>query len=250
MTVRTVLVDDEAVARRRMRRLLAAESDVAVVEECANGAEAVEAIQRAAPDLVLLDVQMPELNGFEVIERLADDRMPCVIFVTAFDRYAMRAFEVHAIDYLLKPFTAARFQLALSRARERIRMRQTDAGLASLIASLKDRSTYAARLSVKTGGRIQLVDLKTVDWIEAADNYVRLHCGAREYLHRETLGSLERQLDPECFVRIHRSVMVRIDRIREFHPATHGDMDVVLRDGTRLTLSRTWRERARHLLGE
>jgi two-component system, LytTR family, response regulator len=250
MTLKTVLVDDEAVARRRMRRLLADETDVAIIEECATGSEALEVIRREAPDLVLLDVQMPELNGFEVIERLGSECLPCVVFVTAFDRYAMRAFDVHAIDYLLKPFSAARFQLALARARERIRMRRTDAGLVSLMASLKDRSSYASRLSVKTGGRIQLVDLKTVDWIEAADNYVRLHCGTREYVHRETLTSLERQLDPEWFVRIHRSVIVRIDRIREFHPATHGDMDVVLRDGTQLTLSRTWRERARHLLGE
>ena len=249
MTVRTVLVDDEAVARRRMRRLLASEQDVAIVEECGNGAEAVTVIRREAPDLVLLDVQMPELNGFEVIERLGD-HLPCVIFVTAFDRYAMRAFDVHAIDYLLKPFPASRFQLALARARERIRMRQTDAGLVSLIASLKQRSSYLSRVSVKVGGRIVLVDLRTVDWIEAADNYLRLHCGSREYVLRETMAALERQLDPDCFVRIHRSMIVRIDRIREFHPATHGDMDVILRDGTRLTLSRTWRGRARHLLGE
>jgi two-component system, LytTR family, response regulator len=249
VTVRTVLVDDEAVARRRMRRLLASEQDVAIVEECGNGAEAVTVIRREAPDLVLLDVQMPELNGFEVIERLGD-HLPCVIFVTAFDRYAMRAFDVHAIDYLLKPFPASRFQLALARARERIRMRQTDAGLVSLIASLKQRSSYLSRVSVKVGGRIVLVDLRTVDWIEAADNYLRLHCGSREYVLRETMAALERQLDPDCFVRIHRSMIVRIDRIREFHPATHGDMDVILRDGTRLTLSRTWRGRARHLLGE
>jgi two-component system LytT family response regulator len=249
VTVRTVLVDDEAVARRRMRRLLASEQDVAIVDECGNGAEAVTVIRREAPDLVLLDVQMPELNGFEVIERLGD-HLPCVIFVTAFDRYAMRAFDVHAIDYLLKPFPASRFQLALARARERIRMRQTDAGLVSLIASLKQRSSYLSRVSVKVGGRIVLVDLRTVDWIEAADNYLRLHCGSREYVLRETMAALERQLDPDCFVRIHRSMIVRIDRIREFHPATHGDMDVILRDGTRLTLSRTWRGRARHLLGE
>jgi two-component system LytT family response regulator len=249
MTLRTVLVDDEAVARRRMRRLLASEQDVAIVEECGNGVEAVTVIRREAPDLVLLDVQMPELNGFEVIERLGD-HLPCVIFVTAFDRYAMRAFDVHAIDYLLKPFPASRFQLALARARERVRMRQTDAGLVSLIASLKQRSSYLSRVSVKVGGRIVLVDLRTVDWIEAADNYVRLHCGSREYVLRETMAALERQLDPDGFVRIHRSMIVRIDRIREFHPATHGDMDVILRDGTRLTLSRTWRGRARHLLGE
>jgi two-component system LytT family response regulator len=249
MTLRTLLIDDEAVARRRMRRLLAGERDVEIVAECANGAEALAAIRHEAPDLLLLDVQMPELDGFQVIERLGAERLPCVIFVTAFDRYAMRAFDVHAIDYLLKPFSAARFKLALTRARERIRTRQPDGGLTSLIASLCVGSRYLSRLSVRTGGRIVLVDLRTVDWLEAADNYVRLHCGGREYVVRDTLASLERQLDPDCFVRIHRSAMVRIDRIREFHPASHGDMDVILGDGTRLTLSRTWRARAARLLG-
>ena len=250
MTLRTILVDDEVMARRRMRRLLAGVRDVAIVAECANGAEALAAIRDEAPDLVLLDVQMPELDGFEVIEHLGGSRLPSVIFVTAFDEYAMRAFDVHAIDYLLKPFSGARFHLALGRARERIRMRQADTGLLRLMSSLRERSTYLSRLSVRTGGRIVLVDLRTVDWIEAADNYVRLHCGEREHVVRETLASLERQLDPECFVRIHRSALVRIDRIRELQPATHGDMDVLLRDGTRLTLSRTCRARARKLFGD
>lgn len=250
MTLRALLVDDEMVARRRMRRVLEREPDVTIAAECADGAEALQEITKEAPDLVFLDVQMPELDGFEVIRRLPDDRLPCVIFVTAYDRYAMQAFDVHAIDYLLKPFSASRFQLALDRARERIRSRQADTGLVELIASIRRRSPYLSRLSVKTGGRIVLVDLRTVDWIEAADNYVRLHCGNREHVVRETLGSLERQLDPDCFVRIHRSVVVRIDQIREFHPATHGDMDVVLHDGTQLTMSRTWRARARHLIGD
>ena len=250
MKLRTLVVDDEAVARRRIRRLLDRERDVVVIGECSNGSEALDAIRQEAPDLVFLDVQRPELDGFEMIARLPENRLPCIIFVTAYDRYAMRAFDVHAIDYLLKPFPASRFQLALERARERIRTQQADGGLARLIASIRERPQHLSRISVKTGGRIVLVDLASVDWLEAADNYVRLHCGNREYAVRETLGALERQLDPECFIRIHRSVMVRIDRIREFHPATHGDMDVVLRDGTQLTLSRTWRARAKHLIGE
>ena len=250
MKLTTMVADDEAVARRRIRRLLEQERDVVIIGECSNGSEAVDAIRQHAPDLVFLDVQMPELDGFEVIAQLTERQLPCVIFVTAFDRYAMRAFDVHAIDYLLKPFSASRFQLALGRARERIRTQEADGGLARLMASVRERSRYLARISVKTAGRIVLVDLATVDWLEADDNYVRLHCGNREYVVRETLAALERRLDPECFIRIHRSVMVRIDRIREFHPATHGDMDVVLRDGTQLTLSRTWRARARHLIGE
>ena len=249
MTLKTLIVDDEPLARRRMRRLLNAEAGVTLAGECANGIEALEAIERESPDLILLDVQMPELDGFEVIRRLPTDRLPGVIFVTAFDRYAMRAFDVHAIDYLLKPFSASRFQLALVRARERIHARRTDAGVVQLIASLRREEQYLSRVPVRTGGRVVLVDLRTVDWIEADDNYVRLHCGGREHVMRVTLSALERQLDPECFVRIHRSTVVRIDRIREFHPATHGDMDVVLRDGTQLTLSRTWRARASRLLG-
>jgi two-component system LytT family response regulator len=248
--ISVLIVDDEAVARRRIRRLLEPERDVAIIGECSNGNEALNAIQRKAPGLVFLDVQMPELDGFEVIARVPEAPLPCIIFVTAYDRYAMRAFDVHAIDYLLKPFPASRFQLALERARERIRTQQADGGLARLIASLRERPRYLSRISVKTGGRIVLVDLGTVDWMEADDNYVRLHCGTREHVVRETLGTLERQLDPQCFIRIHRSVVVRIDRILEFHPATHGDMNVVLRDGTHLTLSRTWRARARHLIGE
>lgn len=250
MTLRAVVVDDEAVARRRIRRLLEREADVTILAECANGAEALDTLRQESPELVFLDVQMPEMDGFDVIARVSRDRLPCVIFVTAYDRYAMQAFDVHAIDYLLKPFSAARFQLAMARARERIRFRQADDGLLDLIATVRGRSQYLSRISVRTGGRILLVDVRTVDWIEAADNYVRLHCGNREHVVRETLASLERQLDPDCFIRIHRSVVVRIDRIREFHPATHGDLDVVLRDGTQLTMSRTWRARARHLLGD
>jgi len=243
VTLRTILVDDEVMARRRMRRLLAGVRDVAIVAECANGAEALAAIRDEAPDLVLLDVQMPELDGFEVIEHLGGSRLPSVIFVTAFDEYAMRAFDVHAIDYLLKPFSGARFHLALGRARERIRMRQADTGLLRLMSSLRERSTYLSRLSVRTGGRIVLVDLRTVDWIEAADNYVCLHAGSSEYLLRQTLSALEKELDGNRFVRIHRSAIVQIDRVAELFPETHGDFTVQLGNGTRLAMSRTYRDR-------
>ncbi len=241
--LRTLIVDDEAVARRRIRRLLSAEHDVLILGECADGATAVDAIAREQPDLVFLDVQMPDLDGFGVVSALEPATLPAIVFVTAFDRYALRAFDVHAIDYLLKPYTAERFRLAVQRARERIERRTLDSGLATLAQALRETRQYATRLPVRTGGKIVLVDLRLVDWIDAADNYVRLHVGAREYLHRETLAGLEKQLDPDRFARIHRSTIVQIDRILELHPASHGDMDVVLRNGTTLTLSRTWRER-------
>ena len=249
MTLRALIVDDETVARRRIRRLLAAEPDVVVAGECADGAAAVEAMIAQRPHLVFLDVQMPELDGFGVLRRMDPATLPAIIFVTAFDAYALRAFEVHAIDYLLKPFTRERFRLALDRARERIRRATVDAGLASFTVALRSRPRYLSRLSVRAAGRIIVVDLATVDWIEAADNYVRLHAGSREYLLRETLGRLEERLDPERFVRIHRSAMVQVDRISELHPASHGDMEVVLRNGTVLTLSRTWRDRVQRLFG-
>lgn len=247
MTLRILIVDDESVARRRIRRLLASERDVTVIGECEDGESAVAAIEANRPDLVFLDVQMPERDGFEVLQAIPEAELPAILFVTAYDRYALRAFDVHAIDFLLKPFTGERFRVALARARERLERRDRDAGLAALAASLRERPRYLSRVPVRTSSRIVLVDLATVDWLEAADNYVRLHVQKREYLLRETLASLESQLDPDRFARIHRSAIVQIDRIVELHPATHGDFDVLLRDGTRLTLSRTWRERLRGL---
>lgn len=249
MTLRVLIVDDEAVARRRIRRLLASEPGVAIAGECADGAAAMEAIEREPPHVVFLDVQMPELDGFELLRRIDPAALPAIIFVTAFDKYALRAFDVHAIDYLLKPFTRERFRLALDRARDRVSRHRVDAGLASLAAALRSRPRYLSRVPVRTASRIVLVDMATVDWIEGADNYVRLHAGPREYLLRETLAGLERRLDPERFARIHRSAIVQIDRIAELHSASHGDMDVVLRNGQVLTLSRTWRGRVRRHFG-
>ena len=243
MTLRALIVDDEPVARRRIRRLLAADADVTIVAEYGDGASALQGIVADSPDLVFLDVQMPELDGFDVVRALGDAATPAIVFVTAFDRYALQAFDAHAVDYLLKPFAPARFHAAVAKARERILSRTVVPEIAALASALRERARYLSRLVVRSGNRLVVVDLRTVDWIGAADNYVRLMIGGKEHLQRETLSSLERQLDPDRFVRIHRSAIVQIDRIAELHPATHGDVDVVLRDGTSLTLSRTYRAR-------
>jgi len=243
MTLRALIVDDEAPARRRIRRLLAAESDVIVVGECGDGASAVSAIAETRPDLVFLDVQMPERDGFDVVKALPPGRLPAILFVTAYDRYALRAFDVHAVDYLLKPFTGERFRTALDRARERIMQHVQDPALADLARALRARPPYLSRLPIRSGGRTVFVDLDAVDWLEAADNYVRLHVQQREYLVRDTLAALEAQLDPERFARIHRSAVVRIDGVAEIRPTSHGDAEVVLRSGATLPVSRTWRHK-------
>jgi len=245
MTLRTLIVDDEAPARRRIRRLLAAEHDVVVAGECGDGVSAAAAIVSIRPDLVFLDVQMPERDGFAVVAALPPGPLPAILFVTAYDRYALRAFDVHAVDYLLKPFTVDRFRTALARARERIARHSADEGLTSLAETLRSRPAYLARLPVRTAGRTVFVDLGAVDWLEAADNYVRVHVRQREYLVRDTLAALESQLDPDRFVRIHRSAIVPVDHVVEIRPTSHGDAEVVLRDGTRLSVSRTFRERLR-----
>jgi two-component system, LytTR family, response regulator len=246
VTVRVLIVDDEAVARRRIRRLLAAEPDVTVVGECADGASALKAITGDKPDIAFLDVQMPELDGFEVVQSVPPTQLPGVVFVTAFDRYALRAFDVQAIDYLLNPFTRERFRTALSRAVARLDSRSHD-NIAALLDHLRAARRYPTRVAVRGADRFIVIDWRDVDWVEAADNYVKLHVGAKEFLVRDTLAAVEKQLDPERFARIHRSVIVQLDRVAELQPASHGDVDVVLRGGTRLVLSRTWRERVHAL---
>jgi two-component system LytT family response regulator len=243
MTLRVFVADDEAVARRRIRRYLGADAGVIVVGESADGVSAVDAIRTLAPDVVFLDVQMPELDGFGVLQALAPAPLPAVVFVTAFDRYALQAFDLHAIDYLLKPFTRERFDLALSRAKARLERRDGDAALAALLHEVRDRPRYATRVAVRRADRLVVVEWADVDWIEAADNYVALHAGSNEYLLRGTLTALEQDLDPRQFVRIHRSTIVRIDRIAELYPESHGDFTVRLRSGQNLALSRTFRDR-------
>jgi two-component system LytT family response regulator len=250
--IRTLIVDDEHLARERLRALLEAEPDIEIVGECADGREAVAAIERDTPDLLFLDVQMPELDGFEVLAAVETPRLPLVVFVTAFNQHALRAFEVHALDYLLKPFDRERFQLAMSRVRTRFEESQTGAinqRLTALLADLKPEPRTADRLVVKSSGRVVFLKAADVDWIEAADNYVSLHIGQESHMLRETMSSLEARLDPAQFLRVNRSTMVNIDRVKELQPMFHGDYTVILRNGARLTLSRGYRDKLQQLMG-
>ena len=251
--IRVLVVDDEPLARDKIREMLRDDPDVEIIGECANGREAVVAVQQSTPDLLFLDVQMPEVGGFEVLEALSTERMPLVIFVTAYDQYAVRAFEVHAFDYLLKPFDRERFTAALERAKEQIKghkNKNLDQRILALLEELKAGPKYLERLVVKTGGRVFFLETDEIDWIEAEGNYVNVHTAKRSYLLRETISSLENQLDPKKFVRVHRSAIVQIDRIRELHPWSHGEYHIILHSGTQLTLSRNYRENLQALLGK
>jgi len=251
--IRALIVDDEPLARSRVRELLATQADVEVLGECGSGREAIASIRSRSPDLVFLDVQMPEVTGFGVLEALDPASAPVVVFVTAFDEFAVRAFEVHALDYLLKPFDRERFLNSLDRARRAVRRRrdgELDQRIAALLAEVGGGGRrYLTRLLVKTGSRTVLLRASDIDWIESAGNYVRLHAGKERHLLRETMTALEGKLDPEQFVRIHRSTMVNLERVRELEPYFHGDHVLKLTDGTRLTLSRTYRERLQERLG-
>ncbi len=253
MKIRTLIVDDEPLARERLRGFLGAETDLDLIRECADGQTAVEAIERDQPDLVFLDVQMPELDGFAVLAAAKPARPPIVIFTTAFSQHALKAFEVHALDYLLKPFDRERVQVALDRARARLR--QSQAGdlnerLAALLAEMRPPTQTADRLVVKTSGKVMLVRTTDIDWIEAADNYVTLHVGAEVHMLRETMAAIETRLDPKTFLRISRSTIVNLERIKELQPMFHGDYTVILRNGTRLGLSRSYRDKVKHLLAQ
>jgi two-component system LytT family response regulator len=254
MKIRTVIVDDEPLARERLRKLLAAEPDLEIVAECGDGAEAVEVIDRETPDLVFLDIQMPELDGFGVVEHMSPARPPEVVFVTAFNQHAVRAFEVHALDYLLKPFDRERLQRCLARARTRLqqaRSGELNQKLTALLAEMRPAETKTAdRLAIKTGGKVVFVKTSDIDWIEAADNYVNLHVGADSHLLRETMTAIEARLDPKHFLRVSRSAIVNVDRIKELQPMFHGDYTIILRNGAKLGLSRNYREKIQQLLGK
>jgi two-component system LytT family response regulator len=264
--IRVLIVDDEPLAREGLRLLLEDETDVEVVGEASDGTEAIAAIESLQPALVFLDVQMPGMSGLEVLEQLDGAHIPEVIFVTAYDQYALRAFEHHALDYLLKPFDDERFQDALTEARKRIRERGADRLGQKLIALLAEYresgeqvpseqvpsgpapSPFAHRLAVRTSGRIYFLRTEEIDWIEAADYYVKLHVGTKSHLMRESMNQLEKQLDPDMFLRVHRSSIVNLDRVKELHAGGGTDHAVVLQDGTRLKLSRSRRERLNRLL--
>jgi two-component system, LytTR family, response regulator len=249
---RVVIADDEPLARERLRMLLAKEDWVEIAGECDTGTGAVAAIQKLHPDLVFLDVQMPGATGFEVIERVGVAQMPPVVFVTAYDRYALRAFDVHALDYLLKPFDRERFQQTLSRARQQ--MERKDAGelerrLLELVQDLRSSPPRPERFVIKSGGRVFFVRTDEIDWVEAAGNYVKLHVGNEAHLLRETMNALEAQLDPDLFYRIHRCHIVNIERVKELQPWFNGEYVVFLRSGARLTLSRGYREKLQDRIG-
>ena len=248
--IRILIVDDEPIARRGIRLQLEGEPDVEIVGECANGIEAVAAIEKLAPNLVFLDVQMPEMNGFEVIETIGIARMPVVIFVTAYDQYALRAFEAQALDYLLKPFDPERFQTALARATAQLQQPDVDALSQRLLDLLKDARPRLERFVIKAAGRVYFLDANDVTWLEAADNYVSLHTAREAHLIRDTLNHLEARLDPRQFIRFRHSAIVNLEHVKEFQPLFRGEYVVVLQDGTKLVSSRRYRSRLQAALGE
>jgi two-component system LytT family response regulator len=244
MKIRALIVDDEPLARERIRMFLQAEPDVEILGECTNGTEAVEQIARQTPALLFLDVQMPGMDGFQVLEQLPREKLPEVIFTTAFDQHAVRAFEAHALDYLLKPFKPARFKAAVQRARDQLSRRETGTATRGLLEMLAERSPAAqlSRLSIKTDDRVLFVDIADIDTIESAGNYVVVHVGKENHIMRETLTALEAKLPPKDFMRISRAAIVHLDRIKELQPMFRGESIVVLKNGRTLPTTRTVRE--------
>jgi two-component system, LytTR family, response regulator len=250
--IKTLIVDDEPLARRNLRLLLAKDPQIEILDECRNGREAVKAINALAPDLIFLDIQMPEMDGFDVLAQVGPEQIHAIIFVTAFDQYALKAFDVHALDYLLKPFDDERFAHALQRAKAQIEAREINRLSKRLLALLEAReserkapsqqSRYLTRVMIKASGRVVLLKVDEIDFIEADGNYAKLHVGRKAHMLREKMNDLEGQLDPARFVRIHRSIIVNLDRIKEMHPHFNGDYIVVLEDGKQLRMSRTRRE--------
>jgi two-component system LytT family response regulator len=244
-------VDDERLARDKLRRFLADAEGFRVVGEAGNGGQAVALISRERPDVVFLDVQMPGMDGFAVLEELPDEVLPAVVFVTAHDEYAIRAFEVEAIDYLLKPFDRARLARTLVRVRRQLRRDSGEIAekIRRLLAAGAGERRPLRRIAIRSGGRIQSLPVDEVHWFEAADNYLKIHTAKAVPLIRETLAELERRLDPNVFIRIHRSAIVRIESIRAVESLFHGDYEAVLRSGERLPVGRRYRERLLETMG-
>ena len=256
--IRALIVDDEPLARRTIRDLLSDDPDVYVGGECGGGGEAVESIRAQPPDLLFLDIQMPGIDGFGVLSSIEFERIPAIIFVTAYDAYALKAFEVHALDYLLKPFTDERFKEALARAKSHVELREVRDLAQSLRAFLHERTGaepeaasgkgFLTRFMVKVGGRVIFVKSSDVDWIEADNYYIKLHVGGKNHMLRLSMKELEERLDPKSFWRIHRSAIINLERVKELRQNPNGEYVVVLNDGTELKLSRGRRERLHELL--
>lgn len=246
MNLTTLIVDDEPLAREGLRALLARDPEVAAIHEARDGREAVAAIREHQPDLVFLDVQMPEMEGFDVVRAVGADSMPALVFVTAHDQYAIQAFEINALDYLLKPVIEERFVQALARAKGRIRSQgaaDSNGQIMALLETIASPRSYLRRLAVRSTGKIVFLDIAEVDWIGGAENYVEVHAGRAAHLLHVTMSALERSLDPSVFLRIHRSIIVNCGRIKEMQPAAHGEYLITLRDGVRLQSGRTYAER-------
>jgi two-component system, LytTR family, response regulator len=242
--INVLVVDDELLGRERIRSLLSEHADIKIVGECVNGREAVEAIQNLKPDLVFLDVQMPKIDGFGVVEIIGTENMPAVIFVTAYDEYAIRAFEINAVDYLLKPFDKERFEKAVDRAKREIKTQESPTeireNLRKLLKEVKNEPKYLKRIPVKSASGTTFVSTEEIDWISAAGHYLELHIGNETHLIREKLSVIETKLDPQIFMRIHRSTIVNLDRIKSLHPMFNGDQLVILKNGRELNLSRNY----------
>ena len=251
--IRTLIVDDEPLAREGLRRLLEADAEVDIIGECSDGVQAVETIRATRPDLVLLDIQMPEADGFTVIERIGVTEMPSIIFVTAYDDYALKAFHVHALDYLLKPIDPDRFAHALAHAKASVTQRNTGELAGKLSALLEGHARarrYLDRIMVRGAGKISFLRTEEIDWIGAEGDYVCLHTQGKSHLVREKISELEQRLDPSCFGRIHRSTIINLNRMKEIQPLFSGEYVVIMNDGRKLTLSRTYRDKLFAILNQ
>lgn len=252
--IRTLIIDDVQLARERLKRCLADEPEVQIVGECDNGIKAVASIRALSPDLIFLDVQMPALDGFGVLEALRGERTPAVIFVTAYNEYAIRAFDVNALDYLLKPVDCARLSKAVERAKSQLVQPvpgdDLDSRFRAMLEDIKASSKFLKRLTIKLTGHTILLPTDEIDWIESYGNYLKVHAGRESHLIRGTLQSLETKLHPETFVRVHRSAIVNIEKIKEIYPRSNGDQDLVLQNGQQLMLSRKYRDRFFAALGD
>lgn len=243
--IRTVIADDEPLSRERLRKLISKEDELELIKACENGQEAIDFLKDELPDLLFLDIQMPEIDGFEVLKQIDYENIPCIVFVTAYDEYALRAFEVNALDYLLKPFDQQRFVKAVNRVKDQLKNKsqaQLDTRLTKLVNTLDKNNNYLDRIMIKANGRVYFVKTNEIDWIEAAGNYLKLHCDKKNHMVRETMSNMEEKLDPDQFFRIHRSVIVNIEKIRELQPWFHGDYMITLLDGQKLTMSRNYKD--------